>query len=130
MNGTDALHYSVREGELTNRSVGHRPPADGGNEHLRRPSQDVGGGAIDHVLASATVVDEEAAHTGRSRIVAALGSMGALDPALTRAEAENITYTCLSFEVARVLTVERGWSDEQYEMWIGRSLSRLLLPAD
>lgn len=113
MNGTDALHYSVREGELTNRSVGHRPPADGGNEHLRRPSQDVVGGAIDHVLASATVVDEEAAHTGRSWIVAALGSMGALDPALTRAEAEDIICTCLSFGVARVLTVERGWSDEQ-----------------
>ena len=61
--------------------------------------------AIHHVLATAAVVDDEAAdllaevrrqaHTGRSRIVAALRRMDALDPALTRREAEDIVYTCL-----------------------------------
>lgn len=96
-------------------------------------------GEMYHVLTTAAVVDEEAAalladvrqqaHTGRSRIVAALRAMNALDPALTPSEAEDIVYTCLSFEVARILTVERGWSSEQYEAWIARSL-RVVLPTD
>jgi hypothetical protein len=92
--------------------------------------------AIHHVLATAAVVDAEAAdllaevrrqaHTGRSRLVAALRRMDALDPALTTSEAEDIVYTCLSFEVAHILNVERGWSDAQYEAWISRSLRSLL----
>jgi AcrR family transcriptional regulator len=95
--------------------------------------------AIHQVLATAAVVDEEAAdlladvrrqaHTGRSRLVAALRRMHALDPALTKREAEDIVYTCLSFEVAHILTVERGWNGAQYEAWISRSL-RSLLPPD
>ena len=90
------------------------------------------------MLATAAVVDDEAAdllaevrrqaHSGRSRIVAALRKMDALDPALTRREAEDIVYTCLSFEVAHILTVERGWSGAQYEAWIARSLRSLLAP--
>lgn len=92
--------------------------------------------AIYHVLATAAIVDDEAAdllveirrqaHAGRSRIVAALRRMDALDPALTRREADDIVYTCLSFEVAHILTVERGWSGAQYEAWISRSLRSLL----
>jgi TetR/AcrR family transcriptional regulator, regulator of autoinduction and epiphytic fitness len=94
--------------------------------------------AIHQVLATAAVVDSDAAqllaelrtqaHTGRSRIVAALRRLDALDPVLTRREAEDIVYTCLSFEVAHILTVERGWSDAQYEAWIARSLRTLLRP--
>jgi AcrR family transcriptional regulator len=94
--------------------------------------------AVHHVLATAAVVDDEAADllaevrrqasTGRSRIVAALRRMDALDPALTRREAEDIVYTCLSFEVAHILTVERGWNGAQYEAWISRSLRSLLPP--
>jgi AcrR family transcriptional regulator len=93
---------------------------------------------IYHVLSTAATVDDEAAelladvrrqaHTGRSRIVAALRGMDALDPALGDGEAEDIVYTCLSFEVARILTVERGWSAEQYEAWISRSLRSVLRP--
>lgn len=93
---------------------------------------------IYRVLSTAALVDDEAAellveirqqaHTGRSRIVAALRAMDALDPALSRREAEDIVYTCLSFEVAWVLTVERGWNAQQYEMWVARSLRTLLPP--
>lgn len=93
---------------------------------------------IYRVLATAAVVDPEAgelleqlrsqAHTGRSRIVAALQRMDALDPALTRVEAEDLVYTCLSFEVAHILIVERRWTGPQYEAWIARSLRSLLRP--
>jgi AcrR family transcriptional regulator len=95
-------------------------------------------GEIYHVLSTAALVDDEAAelladvrrqaHTGRSRIVAALRAMNTLDPALGDGEAEDIVYTCLSFEVAHILTVELGWSAEQYESWISRSLGGLLRP--
>lgn len=95
-------------------------------------------GAMYHVLTTAAAVDEEAgallgevrrqAHTGRSRIVAALRAMDALDPALTTREAEDIVYACLSFEVARILTVERAWSGAQYEAWVARSLRVVLRP--
>lgn len=95
-------------------------------------------GEMYHVLTTAAVVDEEAAalladvrrqaHIGRSRIVAALRAMDAIDPALATSEAEDIVYTCLSFEVARMLIVERGWSSEQYEAWIARSLRVVLRP--
>jgi AcrR family transcriptional regulator len=93
---------------------------------------------IYHVLSTAATVDDEAAelladirrqaHTGRSRIVAALRGMDAVDPALGNGEAEDIVYTCLSFEVARILTVERGWSAEQYQACITRSLRSVLRP--
>jgi AcrR family transcriptional regulator len=95
-------------------------------------------GDIYHVLSTAAIVDEEAAelladirrqaHIGRSRIVAALRAMDALDPTLGDGEAEDIVYICLSFEVARILTVELGWNDQQYEAWIRRSLRGLLRP--
>jgi hypothetical protein len=62
-------------------------------------------------------------------IVAALRTMDALDPALTRREAEEVVYACLSYEVAHILTVEQGWSGAQYEAWISRS-PRSLLPPD
>lgn len=91
---------------------------------------------IYRVLSTAALVDDEAAqlladvrrqaHTGRSRIVAALRGLDALDPSLSKREAEDIVYTCLSFEVAWILTAERGWTAEQYEAWISRSLRTLL----
>ncbi len=93
---------------------------------------------IYQVLVSAAHVDNDAAElladirrqalTGRSRIVAALRSMDALDPALDPTETQDIVYTCLSFEVAHILTAERGWNASQYEAWISRSLRGLLRP--
>jgi AcrR family transcriptional regulator len=93
---------------------------------------------IYQVLVSAALVDSEAAelladirsqaHTGRSRIVTALRSMDALDPALDSTTAQDMVYACLSFEVAHILTVERGWGPAEYEAWISRSLRCLLRP--
>lgn len=92
--------------------------------------------AIMHVLASAAPVDPEAAQlmeeikrqriTGQSRIVAALAGIGALDPELAFSEAIDMTYAVLSPDVHRILIIERGWTAEQYEQWIVRSLGMLL----
>ena len=93
--------------------------------------------ALQHVLATAAVVDAEAAelledirrqrHVGQSRIVAAIVARDALDASLSRTDAEDTVYALLSPDLHRVLTVERGWSRERYETWLAQSLKSLLL---
>ena len=92
--------------------------------------------AIQRVLATAAQVDPGAAqllaetrrqrHTGQSRIVAALADRAALDPDLEPSEAADLAYTALSPEVHHILTIERGWTSEQYEKWVVRALGSLL----
>jgi AcrR family transcriptional regulator len=92
--------------------------------------------AIMRVLATAAAVDPEAAqlmevirrqrHVGQSRIVAALSALDALDPELGSSEAVDMTYVAFSPDVHYILTVERGWTAEQYEQWLIRSLGALL----
>lgn len=91
-----------------------------------------------HVLSSAAQVDPEIAelsgeirrqrHAGQARIVAAIAARNALDPELSLAEAEDVAYAALSPEVHRILTIERGWSADQYERWLTRALGSLLRP--
>jgi len=61
-------------------------------------------------------------------LATALSALGALDPDLGFSDAVDMTYLSLSPDVHRVLTVERGWTAEQYEQWLIRSLSLLLRP--
>jgi len=92
--------------------------------------------AILRVLATASTVDPDAAelqdeirrqrYTGQSRIVAALSARNALDPTLEFSGAADIAYAVLSPEVHHILTVERGWTAEQYQQWLVRSLGTLL----
>jgi TetR/AcrR family transcriptional regulator of autoinduction and epiphytic fitness len=91
-----------------------------------------------HVLSTAAQIDPEIAqlqndicrqrHTGQSRIVAAIAARNALDPELRLSDAEDIAYAALSPEVHRILTVERGWTGDQYERWVTRALGSLLRP--
>jgi AcrR family transcriptional regulator len=94
--------------------------------------------AILHVLATAAQVDAEAGelmaeirrqrHTGQSRIVTALVERGALDPSLVPSEAADFIYVLWSPDTHRILTVERGWTPEQYETWLARAMRQTLLP--
>jgi AcrR family transcriptional regulator len=93
--------------------------------------------AIMRVLATASQVDPDVAqlledirrqrYVGQSRIVAALSERGALHPDLSIEEANDITYTILSPDVHHILTAERGWTADQYEQWLARSLKALLV---
>jgi AcrR family transcriptional regulator len=95
--------------------------------------------AILHVLATAAQVDDEAAellaeirrqrHTGQSAIITALAERDALDPHLDPGEAADIVYALMSPDVHRILTIERGWTAENYQSWLERSLRTLLRPA-
>jgi AcrR family transcriptional regulator len=94
--------------------------------------------AILHVLATAAPVDPDAAevladirrqrHTGQSRIVAALVERDALDPDLDPAKAADMVYAFMSPDVHRILTVDRGWTSQDYEFWVARCLRSLLRP--
>jgi len=89
-----------------------------------------------HVLATAAPADPDAAqlaaeirrqrHVGQSRIVAALDGLGALDPDLDPADAADIVYLVMSPDAHRILTVERGWTGDEYERWIARAFGALL----
>ena len=103
-----------------------------GRDFMQRSS------AIMHVLATAAQVDADAAqlmeeirrqrYTGQSRIVATLSARGALDPSLEYSEAVDATYLALSPDAHRILTVECGWTANQYERWLVRTLRMLLRP--
>jgi AcrR family transcriptional regulator len=103
-----------------------------GREFMERSS------AIMYVLATAAPVDPDAGqlmeeirrqrHAGQSRIVGALSALEALDPDLEFSDAVDMTYVSLSPDVHRILTFERGWTADQYEQWLIRSLGLLLRP--
>jgi AcrR family transcriptional regulator len=92
--------------------------------------------AILHALSTAAQVDPEAAdllaeirrqrHTGQSRIVAALVERDALDLDLGPSKAADLVYACMSPEVHRILTIERGWTSQDYEFWAVSYLRSLL----
>jgi TetR/AcrR family transcriptional regulator, regulator of autoinduction and epiphytic fitness len=93
--------------------------------------------AVQLVLASAAQVDADASellheirrqrYTGQSRIVAALMERGALDPSLDSAEAADFVYLLMSPDAYRTLTIERGWTSNEYEAWLSHTLCRTLL---
>ena len=103
-----------------------------GREFMERSS------AIMNVLATAAQVDPDAARlmeeirrqrrAGQSRIVDALSALDALDPDLELSSAVDMTYLAMSPDVHRILTVERGWTADQYEQWLVLSLGLLLRP--
>ena len=93
--------------------------------------------AILLVLAGAAQVDREAAdllteirrqrHTGQSRIVDALVERGALDARLEPSEAADFIYLLWSPDTYSILTVERGWSPDQYEGWLAHAMRETLI---
>ncbi len=53
---------------------------------------------------------------------------GPLREGITTTQATDIVWTLMSAEVFLLLTVDRGWSKDQYGEWLADSLIRLLLP--
>jgi AcrR family transcriptional regulator len=70
---------------------------------------------------------------GRERLVGATmaaqraASLGALRPGVDLDQARDAIWTLNSVEVWRLLTVERGWSDERYADWVGRAMADAVL---
>jgi AcrR family transcriptional regulator len=53
---------------------------------------------------------------------------GPLRPGLSEGEATDTVWTLTSAEVHQLLTMDRGWSREQYVQWLGDTLILVLLP--
>jgi AcrR family transcriptional regulator len=92
---------------------------------------------LHHVLRTAATVDPEAAELlennrreraeGQARVVRGLRRRKALRAGLSDTQALDIIYALMSPELHRVLTVDRGWDDGQYEQWLGDTLCATLL---
>ena len=60
-------------------------------------------------------------------LIKLLEEKSALRPELTLAAARDILWTLTSYEIHRCLVVERKWSADRYEKWLGDTLVRALL---
>jgi AcrR family transcriptional regulator len=74
-----------------------------------------------------------AATISRERLLGAtaftdhLAGLIGLAPGLSREHARDVVWTLISPEVYQLLVLERGWSADMYEQWLGDSLSAALL---
>jgi len=60
-------------------------------------------------------------------LIKLLEEKSALWPELSAAAARDILWTLTSYEIHRCLVVERKWSADRYEKWLGDTLVRALL---
>jgi len=60
-------------------------------------------------------------------LIKLLEEKSALRPELTAAAARDILWTLTSYEIHRCLVVERKWSADRYQEWLGDTLVRALL---
>ena len=67
---------------------------------------------------------------GMTAFVQAVGRNGALRSGVDEGVAAETVWALTSAEMYRLLTVDRAWSGDQYERWLGDTLTTLLLPAD
>jgi len=76
--------------------------------------------------AAAIAWDErmECLRDGCRKIIADLATEGKLAPVWTQAEAVEMFWTILSFQTWEQLTVECGWSIDQYTRWMKTLLAR------
>lgn len=64
---------------------------------------------------------------GMEAFIRYLAANGPLRADLTPAEAAETVWAISSAEVYSLLTVDRSWSSDQYEQWLAKTLTKLLL---
>jgi AcrR family transcriptional regulator len=64
---------------------------------------------------------------GMDEFIRALIANGPLRADLTPTEAAETVWAISSAEVYSLLTIDRGWSSDQYEQWLAKTLTKLLL---
>jgi len=70
---------------------------------------------------------EEGRYAGPAHLMREIAAKDALRPGLTAERAADITYAMTSYDVFRTLVDERGWSGDETEEWLARTLAELLL---
>ncbi|MEU4425198.1 helix-turn-helix domain-containing protein [Actinoplanes sp. NPDC024001] len=84
-----------------------------------------GAAAIDAKLAEQWQIYSQRRYADCVRMIATLGPH--LRPGLTREAATDVFWALVSPAVMLGLCVERGWTTEQYALWLADSVRRLLL---
>jgi AcrR family transcriptional regulator len=72
---------------------------------------------------------ERVRYERQAGLVKLLAEKGALRPEVTETAARDILWTLTSHDIHRRLVVERGWSSDRYEQWLGDTLVLTLLKA-
>jgi hypothetical protein len=67
-------------------------------------------------------------YQGMGFFIDCLLANGPLRSGLSKLTAVETIWTLASAEVYNLLVQDRGWSVEEYEMWLSETLGRLLLP--
>jgi AcrR family transcriptional regulator len=93
---------------------------------------------VHRLLADAARSDPEAAallaeisrqrQEGQRRVARSLARAGALRSELRERDAADVIHALASPEVYGLLVLDRGWSGERYERWMGATLRQQLLP--
>jgi AcrR family transcriptional regulator len=84
-------------------------------------------GTADPAVAAAWRDGDERARALQAPLVRALAGRGVLRPALTEREAADLLWALSGPDLYRLLAVERAWSGERYEQWLGDALASALL---
>jgi AcrR family transcriptional regulator len=95
--------------------------------------------ALDEVESAAAGADPDLAEIYRrrqqrryhlqQRLAHTLAARGALRPGLSPERATDISWALASPRTYRALTIQRGWTDEEYQHWLADLLASALLPA-
>jgi AcrR family transcriptional regulator len=92
---------------------------------------------LHRVLRQAAAVDDGAAEllatiekqrlAGHTRVARALANRHGLADGVSEPAATDTIFAVMAPEVHRLLTVDRGWSADNYERWLGDTLAAVLL---
>jgi hypothetical protein len=72
---------------------------------------------------------ERVRYERQAGLVKLLAEKGALRPEVSETAARDMLWTLTSHDTHRRLVVERGWSSDRYEQWLGDTLLLTLLKA-
>src|SRR6266851_1220681 len=84
-------------------------------------------GAVAPELADLARQIEARRRQNQARLIASLSEQGALRPGLSFEEATDVLWALTSYDVYRMLVVERGWKPARYETWLAQLLIQHLL---
>ena len=84
-------------------------------------------GAVAPELADVARQIEARRRQNQARLIASLSEQGALRPGLSFEEATDVLWALTSYDIYRMLVVERGWKPARYETWLAQLLIQHLL---
>lgn len=85
-----------------------------------------GAGAIATELAEIMHTMEERRWTLQEHFTTFVETAGVLRADLSHVRATDVVWALTSFDLYRLLVIERGWSTEQYETWLAQTLTQQL----